>query len=212
MTELFRPVGHDELELIATSKWRRFPPRLDEQPIFYPVVNESYAAQIARDWNTKGDRLGYVTRFEVDDLYVQQFPVQQVGDETHMELWVPAEELDEFNAHLESTISVTSVFVEDGPAGMLHPGLTSRVLHRLLADYGTLGAAATEIIARAVDHAGQPASERLAAALLFNSGGNLDQLTAQVQALAVDFRDVLVAADLADEDWPSRLADRLGPT
>ena len=62
---LFRPVGPKELALIRESGWRAFPPRLPEQPIFYRVLNEEYAAQIARHWNasspTTGYR-GYVTR------------------------------------------------------------------------------------------------------------------------------------------------------
>ena len=51
-TVLFRPVGEDELRLIAASGYQSFPPRLPGQPIFYPVLNEEYATQIARDWNT----------------------------------------------------------------------------------------------------------------------------------------------------------------
>ena len=46
---LFRPVGSKELALITASEFTAFPPRLPEQPIFYPVTNEEYAAQIARD-------------------------------------------------------------------------------------------------------------------------------------------------------------------
>lgn len=36
-TILFRPVGPRELALIASSGYQAFPPRLPEQPIFYPV-------------------------------------------------------------------------------------------------------------------------------------------------------------------------------
>jgi hypothetical protein len=50
---LFRPVGQKELDLISESGFTRFPPRLPEQPIFYPVLNIEYAEQIARDWNTR---------------------------------------------------------------------------------------------------------------------------------------------------------------
>ncbi|MCW5960282.1 MAG: hypothetical protein KIS76_08975 [Pyrinomonadaceae bacterium] len=46
---LFRPVGKNELALIEESDFTAFPPRLPEQPIFYPVLNENYAIQIARD-------------------------------------------------------------------------------------------------------------------------------------------------------------------
>lgn len=64
-TTLYRPVGPKELALIEESGWRAFPPRLPEQPYFYPVVNEEYAAQIARDWNVKASGTGFVTRFAV---------------------------------------------------------------------------------------------------------------------------------------------------
>ena len=101
---LYRPVGSKELELIKKSNYRRFPPRLVEQPIFYPVLNEQYATEIASSWNVKynEDHRGYVTKFEVDDQYCGQFEVHQVGGPHHKELWVPAEKLDEFNEHMLS--------------------------------------------------------------------------------------------------------------
>ena len=43
---MYRPVGPKELELIAAAGYREFPPRLPEQPIFYPVLNEEYARQM----------------------------------------------------------------------------------------------------------------------------------------------------------------------
>ncbi|WHO71307.1 ADP-ribosylation/crystallin J1 [Rhizobium sp. BT03] len=109
---LFRPVGLEELELIRTSSWKAFPPRLPDQPIFYPVTNEGYAAQIARDWNTKtGSRHGYVTRFEVRADYVSRFERKVVGGREHEELWVPAEELEEFNRNIVGSITVTQKFL-----------------------------------------------------------------------------------------------------
>lgn len=93
---LYRPVGTKELELIRESNYRIFPPRLADQPIFYPVLNEQYATEIASGWNVKynEDHRGYVVKFEVDDQYCGQFEVHQVGGAQHKELWVPAEELD----------------------------------------------------------------------------------------------------------------------
>jgi hypothetical protein len=79
---LYRPVGPLELELIKTSGWRAFPPRLPEQPIFYPVTNHAYATQIAPDWNVKASGAGVVTRFEVDTNYLSRYSVQTVGGST----------------------------------------------------------------------------------------------------------------------------------
>ena len=108
---LYRPVGLKELELIAASGFTTFPPRLPEQPIFYPVLNAEYATQIAREWNTtSGDFAGFVTRFAVDDDYVQKFQRQIVGGKMHEELWVPAEELDEFNRHIIGAIAVEAAY------------------------------------------------------------------------------------------------------
>ena len=76
---LFRPVGPKELELIAASGWHEFPPRLPEQPIFYPVLNEDYAVQIARDWNVPESGAGFVTRFCVNAEFAARYPVKTVG-------------------------------------------------------------------------------------------------------------------------------------
>ena len=111
---LYRPVGKEELDLIEASGWKGFPPRLPDQPIFYPVTNEGYAAQIARDWNTKtGSRQGFVTKFEVDADYVSKFDKRIVGGREHEELWVPAEELEEFNRHIVGKIEVTQRFLPE---------------------------------------------------------------------------------------------------
>lgn len=40
---LYRPVGLSELKLIEESGWKKFPPRLPEQAIFYPVCSREYA-------------------------------------------------------------------------------------------------------------------------------------------------------------------------
>lgn len=109
-TFLYRPVNQVELDLIAVREWWAFPPRLPEQPIFYPVLNEEYAVQISRDWNVPYYGVGYVVRFAVDTEYLAQFAVQNVGDAQHNELWVPAEQLVEFNAHITGPIEVTHTF------------------------------------------------------------------------------------------------------
>lgn len=110
LTILYRPVGPKELTLIKESGWKKFPPRLPEQPIFYPVMNEEYAIQIARDWNVPASGSGYVTKFAVRTDYVKKFEIQNVGGEIHNELWVPAEELEEFNDNIDGLIEVTKEF------------------------------------------------------------------------------------------------------
>ena len=112
-TVLYRPVGQAELELIERSGWTAFPPRLPHQPIFYPVANEAYAVQIARDWNAKDAAsgfVGYVTRFRVRSDYLSRYPIQTAGARQHQEYWVPAEEMDAFNRSIVGPIEVTATF------------------------------------------------------------------------------------------------------
>ncbi len=112
---LYRPVGTKELSLIKQSGYREFPPRLPDQPIFYPVLNKEYASEIAEKWNVQHspDHNGYVTQFEVDDGYCSQFEIHIVGRHYHQELWIPAEELSNFNNHILGQIRVIASFSSD---------------------------------------------------------------------------------------------------
>lgn len=112
-TTLYRPVGQKELDLISASHYRAFPPRLPEQPIFYPVLNREYAEQIARDWNTRDEAsgfVGYVVEFDVDAEYLRSFELKKVGAAHHLEYWIPAEQLQEFNRHIRGAIRVIDKF------------------------------------------------------------------------------------------------------
>jgi len=109
-TILYRPVGPAELELIRQSGFREFPPRLPEQPIFYPVLTEDYAARIARDWNVPASGAGFVTRFTVLVSFLQAYKVQEAGGRAYREYWIPAEELPAFNAAIVGPIEVIASF------------------------------------------------------------------------------------------------------
>jgi hypothetical protein len=109
-TVLYRPVGPQELDLIRQADWRCFPPRLPEQPIFYPVLNEEYARQIAREWNVKASGAGFVTKFAISSDYLKGFSVHVVGGSEHAEYWIPADQLDEFNRNILGKIGVIAEF------------------------------------------------------------------------------------------------------
>ena len=108
---LWRPVGPAELDLIRQSGMTAFPPRLPQQPIFYPVTTEDYAIKIARDWNVKASGSGYVTRFEVRETFLSQYQVQEAGGRAHREYWIPAEDLPAFNDAITGPIEVTHSFL-----------------------------------------------------------------------------------------------------
>jgi hypothetical protein len=103
---LYRPTGPDELELVKKSGFKRWPPRLPEQPIFYPVTNDEYAKDIAINWNKKESQVGYVTRFRVRKVFMDNYPVQRVGATHHSEWWIPAEKLEELNDNIVGLIEV----------------------------------------------------------------------------------------------------------
>jgi hypothetical protein len=109
---LYRPVGPKELGLIASTGYREFPSRLPEQPIFYPVLNEEYARQIARDWNVPASGAGYVVRFALLKRFADRYPVQSVGGAVHKELWIPAEELAELNRNIVGKIKLIAEFTK----------------------------------------------------------------------------------------------------
>jgi hypothetical protein len=107
---LYRPIGPRELALIEASGWRLFPPRLPEQPIFYPVLNEEYAREIARRWNVRDSGAGFVLRFAIDKAYIERFDVHQVGSRIYTEYWIPADELDNFNDNIVGAIELIESF------------------------------------------------------------------------------------------------------
>ena len=107
---LWRPIGPEELDLIERSGMTAFPPRLPEQPIFYPVLTEDYAIKIARDWNVPASGCGFVTRFDVLEAFLANYAVQNAGGRKHQEYWIPAEDLGAFNAAIVGKIEVTRTF------------------------------------------------------------------------------------------------------
>ena len=120
---LFRPVGLHELQLIARLEFRAFPPRLPDQPIFYPVLNFEYARQIAEGWNTKYNDppCGFITKFDVKDEYIKQYEVRIVGARENAELWIPAENLEEMNQNIIGDITIEAAYYGSGFVGDINP-------------------------------------------------------------------------------------------
>jgi predicted GIY-YIG superfamily endonuclease len=134
---LWRPVGPKELELIKKSKWKRFPPRLPEQPIFYPVSTKEYAEKIARDWNVPASGSGFVLEFYVKKSFLDKYPVQVAGGNSHQEYWIPAEELEAFNDALLGKIwKIQSyhkwyIYILECSDGTLYTGITNNLDKRI---------------------------------------------------------------------------------
>jgi hypothetical protein len=121
VTTLYRPVGQKELDLIAESGYLAFPPRLEGQPIFYPVLTKEYATRIAREWNTKDKAsgfVGYVLQFQVRTSFLDFYEIKTVGSRLEQEYWIPADQLDAFNGNLIGVIEVIAQFRPSRPASV----------------------------------------------------------------------------------------------
>lgn len=109
---MYRPTGPNELKLVKESGYTAWPPRLPGQPIFYPVTNEKYAKEIATKWNIKDSGVGYVTRFEVNKSFVDNYKIEQVGGSHHTEWWIPADELETLNSNIIGVIEVIGEYTK----------------------------------------------------------------------------------------------------
>ena len=108
---MFRPAGPGEIELVAASGYKRWPPRLPEQPIFYPVTNEDYAREITMKWNVKEGHAGYVMRFHVRKSFIDRYEIHKVGGAIHTEWWIPAKDLEELNDNIIGLIEIVGEYI-----------------------------------------------------------------------------------------------------
>ena len=109
ITTCFRPVGQAELDRVRASGFKRWPPRLPEQPIFYPVTNERYAIELTQ-WNVRDLGAGSVARFSVEKTFMDQYAIHCVGAAHQTEWWVPAEDLERLNDRIVGTIEVLGTY------------------------------------------------------------------------------------------------------
>lgn len=134
---LYRPVGPKEYKLIKDSGFTEFPPRLPEQPIFYPVVTEAYAIKIARDWNVKASGIGYVLKFRVDSKFMKNYPVINAAGRQYQEHWIPSEKLPEFNKAIVGKIKTIHtyqkwfIYILRCSDGTLYTGITNNLEKRI---------------------------------------------------------------------------------
>jgi hypothetical protein len=93
--------------------------------------------------------------------------------------------------------------------------VTPRLARRIRGDYapgtgeGVLAAMAD--IPESLPLAEKQSAERLQAAVVLGHDGSWASVVRRIAILRRDWRDGLMAAGLADGDWPTRLDDELGP-
>jgi len=93
---------------------------------------------------------------------------------------------------------------------------SERLDRRLMRDFPDPGSADSarrqlaELPRRAGSDPAAFASERIQAAIVLLANGDMFRLRQAIDLAISDWRDVLVAAGLADADWPSQLDRELG--
>jgi hypothetical protein len=87
--------------------------------------------------------------------------------------------------------------------------ISARLARRVRADFGADAELVLAALAALSDVPG--VNERVQAAVVKLADGDLGRLDVQIHEVRIDWRDVLVAAGLAHEDWPERLDEYLGP-
>ena len=121
---MYRPCGQAEMDLVKASGYTQWPPRLPGQDIFYPVTNEAYAHEV-NAWNVREFGVGYVTRFEVNSDFVEQYRVEVVGGKSHTEWWIPAADLEQLNNNIVDNIEVIAKEVRAADANDKISGTSS---------------------------------------------------------------------------------------
>lgn len=74
------------------------------------MLSEAYARKIACDWNVPASGVGHVTRFAVRKSFMDRYEVHQVGGQTILEYWIPAEDLEELNDNLIGLIELVATY------------------------------------------------------------------------------------------------------
>ena len=117
--ELYRPLCAEEYHEIEAMKFKGFPARNPDQPLFTALLSQEGASQIAKRMKVakQADPTVYVVSFLVDDAYIRQFPVQHTDDRNRRALWIPAEEMDILNQHLIGGIRVLATYEVDRAEG-----------------------------------------------------------------------------------------------
>ena len=108
-TALWRPMGQQELRLVREAGGRRWPALRSHQTHFFPMLDEDFAIRAAQNWNLFGP-VRYVARFHVETGFLGRYSTRSFGGSATPMLWVAAEELDEFNAHIVGSIEVVHEF------------------------------------------------------------------------------------------------------
>lgn len=89
--------------------------------------------------------------------------------------------------------------------------VTNRIAAVITDQYGVEASSVISLLEEAELRVfGQAASERFAAAIVIVANGSIDNLLDAIRLMEIDWRDLLVEAELADSDWLSKVDDAFG--
>lgn len=107
---LYAPVSPHQLAKVINAGWQDFFPCSDEQKYFFPKLHRGFAEMLARQWEARVYSAGYVVCLDVRYAFINQFPLETVAYEEHLEYRIPSHFLDQFNQSLVSKIQLLSAF------------------------------------------------------------------------------------------------------
>jgi hypothetical protein len=107
------------------------------------------------------------------------------------------------------TISRAGARTRSGTRYFLDSGITPRLARRIRADFADDPEHVMELL-ESVESSNQ-GRERVVAAVVLGSHGDVQVLQQLIDLSRLDWRDVLIAGDVGNKDWPSVLNDQLGP-
>jgi len=108
--KLYAPVSPHQLAKVINTGWQDFFLCSDEQKYFFPKLHQGFAEMLARQWEAKVYSAGYVVCLDIRCAFINQFPLETVAYEEHLEYRIPSNFLDQFNQSLVSKIQLLSAF------------------------------------------------------------------------------------------------------
>ena len=54
--------------------------------------------------------VGYVLRFKVRSEFLSHYDIKNVGSSLHQEYWIPAEDLEALNGHIDGVIELVAEY------------------------------------------------------------------------------------------------------
>lgn len=108
---LYMALCPQQLAALIRADWRRIEPGQGGEHFLFLKLNQRYAEMIARQWLVPLHGAAYVARIILPDKVLQNYDMDTVAYEEHLEYRVPTCELNPVNNSLVGDVAVVSAFL-----------------------------------------------------------------------------------------------------